>query len=77
STPDVQPETGKRSGRFGDAAERRLDSIGAPSLGLPAIRSKKIFKRTFHAEGAEMKGKDAESGSGSLRPFRLPSASSA
>jgi hypothetical protein len=30
STPDIQPETGKRSTGFGNPAERRLDSAGAP-----------------------------------------------
>jgi hypothetical protein len=32
STPDVQPETGKRSTCFGIAAERRLNRVGVPSL---------------------------------------------
>jgi hypothetical protein len=39
STPDVQPETRKRFGGFGDAAERGLNSVGAASLGSPATQS--------------------------------------
>jgi hypothetical protein len=45
STPDIQPETGKRSTGFGNAAERRLNSVGPPSLGSPATKSTKSLDR--------------------------------
>jgi hypothetical protein len=32
STPDVQPETGKRSTGFGKAAEPRLDQASRPAI---------------------------------------------
>jgi hypothetical protein len=41
STPDVQPETGKRSTGFGIAAERGPNRVGAPSPGSPATKSTK------------------------------------
>ena len=44
STPDVQPETGKRSAGLGNTAERRLNSVGAPSLGSRATKSTKSQK---------------------------------
>jgi hypothetical protein len=34
STPDVQPETGKRSAGSVNAAERHLNSVGTPSTRL-------------------------------------------
>jgi hypothetical protein len=44
STPDVQPETGKRRTGFGIAAEHRLNRVGALSLGSPASRSTKSLE---------------------------------
>jgi hypothetical protein len=39
STPDIQPETGKRSTCYGNAAGRGLNSVVAPSPGSPATQS--------------------------------------
>jgi hypothetical protein len=39
STPDVQPETEKRSTGYGIAAERGLNGVGVPSSGSPATKS--------------------------------------
>jgi hypothetical protein len=55
STPDVQPETRKRSTGLGNAAERGLNSVGAPSHGSPATKSTKtlLFQDLVAREEAE------------------------